>query len=812
MEIEITTEEFIEKYGKPYDPANDDYNIPPFQENIDNASKSSKIYNMHMYWTKQDPLVVKRYIEHYTNQGDIVLDAFAGTGMTGVAAMLCGRSAILCDISPVCIHIAKNYTTPIDPYILQKEYNELYLKIEPEIAPLYRTTCHNCGNTNAQIANTILSDVLRCPRCGNEISFAGGDRLEKMKRGEKFKNIHCDNCNYEFTKAKAEFVRYEPVEIRVNCEICNTKGEKKAKSLTEEDWELYIKIHGGPTKVIREGDDIWSGYRFIPVEGFIDELGTMVYKKLRKNTGNDFIPQQEPPYWYPDKINFFGDEPRRNLKRGITHPYQMFSQRNLIALSILWHYIQEIDDIKIKEKMKFVFSGLIFQVSIQSKWRYSGGTGIRVGTLYIPSMINDLSTLCFINGRIKSVLSGDNEIFIIRNKTLVKVDNNSAINLKNIDDSSIDYAYYDPPYGSNINYSELNIMWECWLGETTNSNDEIIESDYQNKPRHKYGEMMLDAFKEANRVLKPGRWLTIVYSYSDPSMYSLIQRIAHEAGFLDSGEVIHVNSKRKTHSQIQSDIAQQRYLIINLKKPKTEKKVDTIRESEDIEFDVINLIQEYLTKNPGMTRDYIYDQIIKRLFSSVKIEKFDLDKILKLFFRKVGDEWYAPGTLLERQKIEEIQTNLLETKEKILEHPEKEVIIQLQEFLNKHGETPYSEIREYFLRKINIPLERELDDLLRENFIINEGRIKLPNHDERQKMQNVLAHYTIVQIRHFLEGSLKKSPSQIKICEWIEFCYAHNYFKEGWYLFNAVNKEEISKDLFKKTEKIAEICNLKIEK
>ena len=384
--------------------------------------------------------------------------------------------------------------------------------------------------------------------------------------------------------------------------------------------------------------------------------------------------------------------------------------------------------------------------------------------------------------------------------------------MKNIEDSSIDYAYYDPPYGSNINYSELNIMWECWLGEKTNSNDEIIESDYQNKSRHKYGEMMLDAFKEANRVLKPGRWLTVVYSYSDPSMYSLIQRIANEAGFLDGGEVIHVNSKRKTHSQIQSDITQQRYLIINLKKPNTKKKNDAIRESDNIELDVIKVIQEFLSKNPGMTRDYIYDQVIKRLFSSVKIEKFDLDKILKLFFRKVGDEWYAPGTLIERQKIEEIQTNLLDNKEQILEHPEKEVIIQLQEFLNKHGETPYSEIREYFMRKINIPLERELDDLLRENFIINEGRIKLPNQDERKKMQNVLAHYTIVQIRHFLEGSLKKSPSQIKICEWIEFCYGNNYFKEGWYLFNAVNKEEISEDLFKKTDKIAEICNLKIEK
>jgi len=41
--------EFIRTYGKPYDPATDDYDVPPFQKSFDNASKASKIYNMHLY-------------------------------------------------------------------------------------------------------------------------------------------------------------------------------------------------------------------------------------------------------------------------------------------------------------------------------------------------------------------------------------------------------------------------------------------------------------------------------------------------------------------------------------------------------------------------------------------------------------------------------------------------------------------------------------------------------------------------------------------------------------------------------------------
>src|SRR4030042_799065 len=91
----------------------------------------------------------------------------------------------------------------------------------------------------------------------SEVLFSADGRWEKMKKGEKFSKIRCNQCRNEFTKAKAEFVRVEPVEIRVNCPKCKVKGEAKAKPLDEADWELYIKIEGGPTRVVHEGDDKW---------------------------------------------------------------------------------------------------------------------------------------------------------------------------------------------------------------------------------------------------------------------------------------------------------------------------------------------------------------------------------------------------------------------------------------------------------------------------------------------------------------------------------------------------------------------------
>jgi 16S rRNA G966 N2-methylase RsmD len=48
-------------------------------------------------------------------------------------------------------------------------------------------------------------------------------------------------------------------------------------------------------------------------------------------------------------------------------------------------------------------------------------------------------------------------------------------------DSSVDYIFLDPPFGSNIMYSELNFMWESWLKVFTNTGLEAIENKAQSK-------------------------------------------------------------------------------------------------------------------------------------------------------------------------------------------------------------------------------------------------------------------------------------------------------------------------------------------
>ena len=56
------------------------------------VGKGNAFYKAHSYPTKVPHPAIMRFLLHYTKPGDVVLDGFAGSGSTGVAAQACGRA------------------------------------------------------------------------------------------------------------------------------------------------------------------------------------------------------------------------------------------------------------------------------------------------------------------------------------------------------------------------------------------------------------------------------------------------------------------------------------------------------------------------------------------------------------------------------------------------------------------------------------------------------------------------------------------------------------------------------------------------
>jgi hypothetical protein len=144
------------------------YHREPFAADV-SEGKNDPIYNAHSYHTKVPHKAIMRYILHYTDPGDIVFDGFCGTGMTGVAAQLCGnrkvveslgyrvdrkgiiydgekvisrlgaRKAVLNDLSPAATFIAYNYNTPVDAQAFEKEAKRILAEVECECGWMYET-------------------------------------------------------------------------------------------------------------------------------------------------------------------------------------------------------------------------------------------------------------------------------------------------------------------------------------------------------------------------------------------------------------------------------------------------------------------------------------------------------------------------------------------------------------------------------------------------------------------------------------------------------------------------------------------------
>jgi len=83
-------EDFVRVYGKAYDPA-EPYEREPFAVDV-SVGKTDQLYKAHGYHTKVPHLAIVPSILHYTRPGDIVLDGFCGSGMTGLAAQWCGTA------------------------------------------------------------------------------------------------------------------------------------------------------------------------------------------------------------------------------------------------------------------------------------------------------------------------------------------------------------------------------------------------------------------------------------------------------------------------------------------------------------------------------------------------------------------------------------------------------------------------------------------------------------------------------------------------------------------------------------------------
>ncbi|MEC9493032.1 DNA methyltransferase [Flexistipes sp.] len=730
---------FIEEYGTPYDEETDNYHREPFVGDV-SEGKNDPIYNAHTYHTKVPYKAIMKYIEHYTDEGDIVFDGFCGTGMTGVGAQKLGRKAILSDLSPAATFIAYNYNTPVNVEEFESEAKRILEEVEEECGWMYETDHYKDEKYDdggkhlgsGKINYTVWSDVFLCPYCGGEIVF--WDAAVDKENGKVLKNFECPSCSAEITKNECERSCIKFYDHVIGKEVTQAK-------------QIPVMINYS-----------YDGRRY---EKTPDENDFTLIDKINS---------MDIPYWFPtnemmNKGSKWGDTWRKGVHYGITHVHHFYTKRNLWILACLKDKCQP-------PLAKLLFNSQLINISKLNRSRPSVSFPYNPlsGTLYISSQISESNVLIAYYNKIKRIVNAARNIPDSYNI----ISTNSLIE-NNINNLTVDYIFTDPPFGDNLMYSELNFLWEAWLKVFTNNESEAIVNKSQGKSLVEYSELMLKSFQEYYRVLKPKRWITVVFHNSKSSVWNAIQEAMIKAGFVIANVSI-LDKQQGSFKQVTSTGAVKNDLVISAyKPPKGFEKQFLENAGEGMEEDFIRMQLNNLTPTPNIerTEKMLYSKMLSYYLRHgyiVRYDSRDFYSMLKETFYEEDGYWFANRDQLEKymeykkkMKLDGIVDSAYAA-EKLLVYDEKTAIIWLNNFLEEPKD--YSTIYTYFTKVANISDDDipELKDILENNFIPENDKYRRPSTEGEELRVRQKREKELMRDFNSLFFDAQSSRKKIKSC------------------------------------------------
>lgn len=540
-------EDFVRHYGKPFTGVNG-YHREPFAVDV-SEGKTDAIYSAHSYHTKVPHKAIMRAILHYTEPGDLVLDGFAGSGMTGVAAQMCGRPdaafrktieteweeagygrpawgarrVVLNDLGPAASFIAANYNLPFDVKQFERAARRILKELEQEVGWMYETL-HTDGRTKGKINYTVWSEVFACPECGEEIVFlkeAVEEESQKLKD-----NFPCPSCSVELSKDTLQ---------RLMVTILDPA--------TGRPWQrirlipALISYSVGKARYEKEPDD----------------NDGLVLQRI----ADIALPSAVPTNLFPIERMYHGS---RLAPKGFTRIHHLYVPRAAHVLGKLWEKVSDVDDLRLRSILFFFVEQAITGMSVLNRYsptHFSQVNRQLTGVYYVASKHAEVSPWYNLIGKLERLVNTFRHTYAQNSFALISTGTTAKIS---VPDSAVDYIFTDPPFGENIFYADLNFLAESWHRVWTDAQPEAIVDKAKKKGLPDYQRLMQRCFEEYYRVLKPGHWMTVVFHNSRNSVWNAIQEAMLAAGFVVA-DVRTLDKQQGSYRQVTSTAVKQDLVI-----------------------------------------------------------------------------------------------------------------------------------------------------------------------------------------------------------------------------------------------------------
>jgi len=467
----------------------------------------------------------------------------------------------------------------------------------------------NHGNLGT-IAHTVFSDVISCTKCRAEAKFC--DLFVDFEHGTFKDESECPVCHATIRAKSAK-----KATVLIYDDLLNTTQPSTKR--------VPVTVYG------RTGKRRWTRA--------VNEKDLEVLSRIDRIS----FPSSARAIRVP-----WGDLYRSGYHQNITHVHHFYTRRNFLALSLLYEAANKLPEQFRDHFILVVSSYNVAHSTLMTRFVFKRGksepvvTSGQPGVLYVGSCPLEKNVFHGVRQKfndlckaITQVSKWNPEVWVYRRPA----------QQSGLPDSSVDYIFTDPPFAGNIPYSEINFLSEIWLGNLTDTKYETIVSDSQKKQLPEYENLLIEAFRENFRVLRPGSYMSVVFHHTSSKVWNSLRRAITTAGFQIVNASI-LDKQQTSFKQTTTTGAVKKDPIIVAQKPS----VPTMNDMKPRLETPRSFIQRRLSKladdSVERTFDYLFSRYVGQCFSSgvdVAVDAKRFRVILKEIAELRGEKWYVRG-------------------------------------------------------------------------------------------------------------------------------------------------------------------------
>ena len=509
------------------------------------------IYKIHKYFARRPHNQFRAFIDHYVPKEGVVLDCFAGGGVSLVEGLTVDRRVIAVDVNPVASLVQRAQVLEISAADIDGETTKYANAIRDAIGEWFTTDCRAC-ESKTDYRWVERAYIVACPACSSTTVLDEKSKSRSVSGKPINGKYDCNECAESFSSVDVPRAGSVLLSIRYRCQSCGTHET-----------------------VAPSAEDIQRDADFKRQE--VSLLSQLNVKLPDDDFPRDWDRQREDALF----------------RKGFVEFKDLFTPRNRVFLGLMLKEAR----LSRHQLSDELYVGVITQISSliryinsmtfsTNSWMDGRPVAWAKHAYWTPNQYVEVNPFEYLqlrqdafrswerdrNSRFQGKLHSSEPIDVINGVADYSVVCGDSRKMT-IPDGCVDAVITDPPFGSNVQYGELTHFWQVWLRDGNPYESDLFSLDSEilvhrkraeaSKTMGDYEEGLRQVFAECNRVLKPTGFLVFTFNNKNPDAWFAVMNAAFSSGFTLDRDAIHyveeIGAYRDTahlryDSELQGDI------------------------------------------------------------------------------------------------------------------------------------------------------------------------------------------------------------------------------------------------------------------